>query len=129
MAKTNALGAAKARIVTLEAALADEKKRSTTLVQIREQSREANATFLNDVQGKLVDAQQALDEYREENDRLQSLVNNRDERLIVQAELVKAAQVRINELKESKAKAIFWAISLACGLIITLSAVTGGLFN
>ncbi|WWY65344.1 hypothetical protein [Escherichia phage vB_EcoP_LHP] len=118
MAKGNALGGAKARIITLESQLKasqDETASLRSALAVLKRDREA---FAREVNVRLADATEALNEYRDENARLATAGR-------VNTEL----HARITQLKEGKAKATFFAATLAIALVIVLGSITGGILK
>lgn len=118
MAKGNALGGAKARIVSLESELKASQDESASLRSALAVLKRDREVFAKEVNKRLGDATEALNEYRDENARLSQAGR-------VNTEL----HCRIGKLKHSLAKAHCWAVTMAIVAIVSLGILTGGIIH
>lgn len=128
MSKGNAIMAGKARINSLQAELAEANLDRSALRSALAAQRKAAQAFTDTVSKEVTIAHQALAEYRDMNDAL-DVINDHKRRILEQDALLDKQRVRINELKEKRAKAVCVAVSLAVALIAALGSITGGLLQ
>lgn len=129
MSKGNAIMAGKARINSLQAELAEANLDRSALRSALAAQRKAAQAFTDTVSKEVTIAHQALAEYRDMNDALGDVINDHKRRILEQDALLDKQRVRINELKEKRAKAVCVAVSLAVALIAALGIITGGLLQ